>query len=150
MVLMFFRLFYGSYLQLVFVNSKILKQKNIELISSEWKIKPVYKKQTGIKRLFSEIFEWIDAIVWSIFTIMLFQLFVLQLYEIPSESMVKTFLVKDRVVVSKIDCGPKFPLTEVGLPTIQKYKKGQTVVLRNPHYRIDRKSEVKSVVSQII
>jgi signal peptidase I len=64
--------------------------------------------------------------------------------------MVKTFLVKDRVVVSKIDCGPKFPLTEVGLPTIQKYKKGQTVVLRNPHYRIDRKSEVKSVVSQII
>lgn len=135
---------------LVFVNSKILKQKNIELISSEWKIKPVYKKQTGIKRLFSEIFEWIDAIVWSIFTLMLFQLFVLQLYEIPSESMVKTFLVKDRVVVSKIDCGPKFPLTEVGLPTIQKYKKGQTVVLRNPHYRIDRKSEVKSVVSQII
>ena len=31
-----------------------------------------------------------------------------------------------------------------------QYKKGDVVVLRNPHYRIDRKSEVKTVVSQII
>ena len=45
----------------------------------------------------------------------------MQLYEIPSESMVPTFLVKDKVFVSKIDCGPKFPLTDVGLPDFRKY-----------------------------
>lgn len=135
---------------LVFINIKMLKQKNIELISSEWKIKPVYKKSVGIKRFFMEIVEWIDALVWSIFTVLLVQLFVFQLYEIPSESMVDTFLVKDKVIVSKYNCGPKFPLTDIGLPTITKYKKGDTVVLRNPHYRIDRESEVKSVVSQIV
>ena len=135
---------------LVFVNIKMLKQKNIELISSEWKIKPVYKKAVGIKSFFVEIIEWIDAIVWSIFTVLLVQLFVFQLYEIPSESMVDTFLVKDKVIVSKYNCAPKFPLTDIGLPTFTKYKKGDTVVLRNPHYRIDRQSEVKSVVSQIV
>ena len=68
-----------------------------------------------------------------IFTVLIFQIFLLQLYEIPSESMVPTFLVKDRVFVSKIDCGPKFPLTEVGLPDFRKYKRGDTIVLRNPH-----------------
>ena len=79
---------------------KIISQKNIELISSEWKIKPVYKKSVGIKRFFMEIVEWIDALVWSIFTVLLVQLFVFQLYEIPSESMVDTFLVKDKVLSS--------------------------------------------------
>ena len=74
----------------------------------------------------------------------------MQLYEIPSESMVPTFLVKDRVFVSKIDCGPKFPLTDVGLPDFRKYKRGDTIVLRNPHYGFDRKSEVKTVSSQLI
>ena len=133
-----------------FINGKYLKQKNIELISSEWRIKPVYKKYKGFGKVIYELVDWVDAIVWAIFTVLLVQLFVFQLYEIPSESMVDTFLVKDRVIVSKYDCGPKFPLTDVGLPTIKKYKKGDVVVLRNPHYRIDRKSEVKTVVSQII
>ena len=81
---------------------------------------------------------------------MIIQIFVVQLYQIPSESMVPTFLVKDRVIVSKIDCGPKFPLTDVGLPTFRKYKRGDTVVLRNPHYSMDRKSEVKTVTSQLV
>lgn len=133
-----------------FINGKYLSKKNIELISSEWKIKPVYKKYVGFGRVIYEIVDWIDAIVWAIFSVLLLQLFVFQLYEIPSESMVDTFLVKDRVIVSKYDCGPKFPLTDVGLPTIKKYKTGDVVVLRNPHYTIDRKSEVKTVVSQII
>ena len=64
--------------------------------------------------------------------------------------MVPTFLIKDRVFVSKIDCGPKFPLTDVGLPDFRKYKRGDTIVLRNPHYSLDRKSEVKTVTSQLI
>ncbi|MGN0750246.1 MAG: signal peptidase I, partial [Treponema sp.] len=97
-----------------------------------------------------EIIDWIDALVWSIFTVLIFQIFVLQLYEIPSESMVPTFLIKDRVFVSKIDCGPKFPLTDVGLPDFRKYKRGDTIVLRNPHYSLDRKSEVKTVTSQLV
>ena len=123
---------------------------NIENISQGWKVPPVAKKFTGASKAIFEFIDWIDAFVWAIFTVLIFQIFLMQLYEIPSESMVPTFLIKDKVFVSKIDCGPKFPLTDVGLPDFRKYKRGDTIVLRNPHYSMDRKSEVKTVSSQLV
>ena len=132
------------------VISSIMGEKKIKKLSDDWKIKPVLKKPQGFARIVYEIVDWIDAAVWAIFTVMLFQVFIFQLYEIPSESMVPTFLIKDRVIVSKFDCGPKFPLTNIGLPDFRRYKRGQTIVLRNPHYTLDRKSEVKTVTSQLV
>ncbi|MCR5253961.1 MAG: signal peptidase I [Treponema sp.] len=138
----------------IFVTSLILSnrmgEKHIKTLSEGWAVKPQFKKPKGTARILYEAVDWLDALIWAIFTVMLFQIFVFQLYEIPSESMVPTFLVKDRVIVSKIDCGPKFPLTNIGLPDLRKYKRGQTIVLRNPHYSLDRKSEVKTVTSQLI
>ena len=135
---------------LAFFNSRVLyPEKNIKIVQG-WKIIPVERKFKGFAKVVYEFIDWIDAFFWSIFTVLIFQIFLMQLYEIPSESMVPTFLIKDRVFVSKIDCGPKFPLTEVGLPDFRKYKRGDTIVLRNPHYSMDRKSEVKTVTSQLI
>ena len=133
-----------------FLTSRKLYPKKNALIVKGWKTAPAERKFKGLNKIIFEVVDWIDALVWSIFTVLIFQIFVLQLYEIPSESMVPTFLIKDRVFVSKIDCGPKFPLTDVGLPDFRKYKRGDTIVLRNPHYSLDRKSEVKTVTSQLI
>lgn len=140
---------------IIFVTSLIipkkLSDKNIGTITEGWKIKPnPQPKFKGMEKILFELAGWIDALVQAIFLVMLFQIFFFQLYEIPSESMVPTFLVGDRVVVSKFDCGPKFPLTDIGLPDMRKYKRGDTIVLRNPHYSINRKSEVKTVTSQLI
>lgn len=132
------------------ITSRVLYPKRNAEIVKGWAVVPKQKKYIGLGKLAFEIVDWVDALVWVIFTFFLFQLFFMQLYEIPSESMVPTFLIKDRVVVTKMDCGPKFPLTDVGIPTIRKYNRGDTIVLRNPHYNIDRKSEVKSVYSQLI
>ena len=135
---------------LAYLNSRVLyPAKNAKIVEG-WKFVPVERKFKGVSRIIFEAVDWVDAFFWSIFTVLIFQIFLLQLYEIPSESMVPTFLIKDRVFVSKIDCGPKFPLTEVGLPDFRKYKRGDTIVLRNPHYSLDRKSEVKTVTSQLI
>ena len=103
-----------------------------------------------LKDIFREILEWIDALIQAVFTIILLNIFLFQLYEIPSESMVPTFLIKDRVAVFKTFAGPKFPLSRIGLPYIQKYDRGDIVVFRNPHYSDDRKSEVKTFMSQFI
>ena len=116
---------------LAYLNSKKLyPEKNQKLVTG-WKVAPVQKKLKGASKVAFEIVDWIDAFFWAIFTVLIFQIFLLQLYEIPSESMVPTFLVKDKVFVSKIDCGPKFPLTDVGLPDFRTYKRGDTIVLRN-------------------
>ena len=135
---------------LAYMNSRVLYPAKNKAIVQGWNVVPVEKKFKGTARIIFEFVDWIDAFIWSIFTVLIFQIFLMQLYEIPSESMVPTFLVKDKVFVSKIDCGPKFPLTDVGLPDFRKYKRGDTIVLRNPHYSMDRKSEVKTVSSQLL
>lgn len=144
-VILWFIIFVLSFL----TSRKLYPKKNKQIVEG-WKVAPKERKFTGVAKIIFEAIDWIDALVWSIFTVLIFQIFVLQLYEIPSESMVPTFLIKDRVFVSKIDCGPKFPLTDVGLPDFRKYKRGDTIVLRNPHYNMDRKSEVKTVTSQLV
>ena len=151
-VLAWFVVFVLAYLnsKKMYPESKKKNAKKYELLVQGWNVLPVERKFKGSAKALFEIVDWLDAFFWAIFTVLIFQIFLLQLYEIPSESMVPTFLVKDRVFVSKIDCGPKFPLTDVGIPNIRKYKRGDTIVLRNPHYTIDRKSEVKTVSSQLI
>ncbi len=135
---------------LAYLNSRLLYPEKNSKIVQGWSLAPAERKFKGKAKILFELVDWIDAFFWSIFTVLIFQIFLMQLYEIPSESMVPTFLIKDRVFVSKIDCGPKFPLTDVGLPNFRKYKRGDTIVLRNPHYKLDRKSEVKTVTSQLI
>ncbi len=102
------------------------------------------------KRVVREVFEWVDAFVQAAFTVALLNVFIIQLYEIPSESMVPEFLVRDRVVVLKTASGPRFPLSDVGIPRLRSYDRGDIVVFRNPHYAKDRQSEVKTFVAQLV
>ena len=64
--------------------------------------------------------------------------------------MVPEFLVRDRVVVFKTASGPRFPLSNVGIPQMRSYDRGDIVVFRNPHYSRDRQSEVRTFVSQLV
>ena len=102
------------------------------------------------RRFLAELLGWVDALVQAVFMVLLLNIFVVQLYEIPSESMVPEFLVKDRVVVFKFLNGPKFPLSDVGIPPLRSFRRGDIVVFRNPHYDSDRKSEVRTFVSQLV
>lgn len=108
------------------------------------------KKHSFVLGIALEGLSWIDALVQAMFMVMLVNIFILQLYMIPSESMVPEFLIKDRVLVFKSTAGPKFPLSGIGLPRMRGYRRGDIVVFRNPHYAIDRKSEVRTVVSQLV
>lgn len=133
----------------------ILSGKKLAAVNEEWykylcSIKKPSWEKSFFKRLGIETLEWIDALVQAVFTIILLNIFLFQLYEIPSESMVPTFLIKDRVAVFKTLAGPKFPLSNVGLPYVQSFKRGDIVVFRNPHYSDDRKSEVKTFMSQFL
>ncbi|MDY2844342.1 MAG: signal peptidase I [Treponema sp.] len=141
----------------VLVVLHFLNPKKIGKIDKEWekyieqKKSDSSKKQPfSLKKFFKEILSWIDALVQAVFMVLLLNIFIVQLYEIPSESMVPEFLIKDRVVVFKTLSGPKFPLSEIGLPYVKKYSRGDIVVFRNPHYSNDRKSEVKTFISQLV
>lgn len=150
------------YLQHLFEPKKYnsISDKKIENVKNESFAKMFSKGKTRngkkagaadyVKWFLFEILDWVDALVQAVFMVLLFQIFFFQFYKIPSESMVPEYMINDRVAVSKITSGPKFPLSDVGLPCIKKYKRGDIVVFRNPHYVIDRNSEVKTVISQIV
>ncbi len=135
-----------------------LNPKHISKVSKDWhsyiEEKKAERKSQANKSLAKstvrEVFSWIDALVQAVFMVLLLNIFIVQLYEIPSESMVPEFLIKDRVVVFKTLSGPKFPLSDVGLPYLKKYNRGDIVVFRNPHYSSDRKSEVRTFLSQLV
>lgn len=131
----------------------LISEKRISCISKQWNefiANTPIQKQKGLRRIIVEVLEWVDALFQAVFTIILLNIFLFQLYEIPSESMVPTFLIKDRVIVFKTFAGPKFPLSDFGLPYLTNYKRGDIVVFRNPHYGTARKSEVKTFLSQFI
>ena len=86
----------------VFIFSLILShcmnEKRIKAVTEGWNVPYTKKKKRhGIAWVLFEILDWIDAIVQAVCMVLLIQIFILQLYVIPSESMVPTFLVKDRV-----------------------------------------------------
>ncbi len=133
---------------LYYLNPKRIFKKNPDFKKFEEEIRPT-ERSFG-KKVILEVFDWVDAFVQAICTVVLINIFIFQLYEIPSESMVSEFLVRDRVVGLKLDAGPKFPLSDVGIPEIKSYERGDIVIFSNPHYSNDRESQIKTFVSQLV
>ena len=121
---------------------------NLGLIDEKGSLKP--KKRRGIKKVVFESLDWIDAIVQAVCTVVLINIFIFQLYVIPSESMVPEFLIGDRVIGFKTASGPRFPVSDTGLPVMRNYNRGDIVIFKNPRYPQDNKSEVKSFLSQLV
>ena len=135
---------------LVLVLLHFVNPKRAGALDARWGAALIAKKRRGLSLLCFELVSWIDALVQAVFMVLLLNVFIVQLYEIPSESMVPEFLIKDRVIVFKTVSGPKFPLSTIGLPCLRPYRRGDIVVFRNPHYANDRKSEVRAFISQIV
>lgn len=102
------------------------------------------------RSLISEILDWVDSILQAACVVLLFTVFVLQLYVIPSESMVQQFMIGDRVAGFKVAAGPTFPLSSFRFPQIYNYKRGDVVIIRNPHYEDDPNNELKFFTSQLV
>ncbi|HPP05125.1 MAG TPA: signal peptidase I [Spirochaetota bacterium] len=115
----------------------IYTEKEIEIEKKAKKDKELKKKEKARIRKERTIleniwYEWIDVIIQAIIIAMLIQQFLFQMYQIPSESMVPTFLINDRVIVNKFIYGPQIPLTDWKIPKLKEPKIGDIVVFKNP------------------
>lgn len=80
------------------------------------------------------VLENVDMFVQTVFLVIVLQLFLVQLYVIPSESMVPTMLTNDRPLVLKTLDGPTIPMSSVKLPELMKVDRGQIVIFESPAY----------------
>ncbi|HRU45065.1 MAG TPA: signal peptidase I, partial [Spirochaetota bacterium] len=128
----------------LFMNIYTQKEIDVEkMAKKDRKLKKSEHKRIKSERSILENiwYEWVDALIQAIIIALLIQQFLFQMYQIPSESMVKTFLINDRVVVNKFIYGPHIPLTNWKLPFFAKPKIGDIVVFKNPEMD-DPESEV--------
>ena len=103
-----------------------------------------------IKRVLIELLEWVDAAFYAIFFVLLINIFIFQVYRIPSESMVPEFMIGDTVIGVKTPSGPFFPLSSFRLPQWKKYQRGDIVILNNPNYPDTPKARLKTFMSQLV
>ncbi|MEJ5055213.1 signal peptidase I [Sphingobacterium sp. MYb382] len=83
---------------------KYLGQSNTE----EFKKKYPYKKTV--------VREWADAIVFATVAATLIRGFLIEAYMIPTGSMERTLLIGDFLFVSKLNYGPRIPMTPLAFP----------------------------------
>jgi signal peptidase I len=60
--------------------------------------------------------EWADAILFAVVAATLIRSFLLEAYTIPTGSMEKSLLIGDFLFVSKVDYGPRIPMTPIAFP----------------------------------
>lgn len=96
------------------------------------------------------LLEWVDAIAFAAIAVIVINIFVFQLYVIPSESMVPSFLMGDRPFTLKLTMGPRLPLTEWRLPILDPPKRGDIVTIANPRFEENHEVNIKKQLSQFV
>lgn len=78
--------------------------------------------------------DWIEAFIQAALLVLLINQYLLQAYQIPSGSMIRTLLLGDRIFVNKLVYGPEI-LPGVGkLPGFDRPERNEVIVFENPSY----------------
>ncbi len=80
------------------------------------------------------IADWLDAIVSAVVIVLLINQYLLQAYQIPSQSMVPTLLISDRIFVNKVVYGPELVPGMLKLPGFRKPERGDVIIFESPEY----------------
>jgi len=81
-----------------------------------WKFWNRKKTKTGDKKKKSTTREWTDAIIFAVIAATLIRTFFIEAYTIPTPSMERSLLVGDFLFVSKLNYGPRTPMTPIAFP----------------------------------
>lgn len=101
------------------------------------------------KTILSEIWSWVDALVFAIFWVIIINQYLFQLFVIPSPSMVSTLLVGDRVIVNKDAYGVElYPAGKKIATGSRRVQRDNIITFYNPEY--NTKGPVFDVLSQIV
>jgi signal peptidase I len=106
------------------------------------------RKNRAAKKKKSSTREWVDAIVFAVIAATLIRTFFIEAYTIPTPSMERSLLVGDFLFVSKLNYGPRTPMTPIAFPFAQHTMpitgtKAYWDGLELPYYRLPGFSDVK-------
>ncbi len=86
------------------------------------------------QKLKNPIVDWLEAFLWAAGVVLVINQYLFQAYQIPSESMMNTLQVSDRIFVNKFVYGPEL-LPGIGkLPGVRVPARDNVIVFENPLY----------------
>ncbi len=80
------------------------------------------------------ILDWLEAILSAVLIVLLINQFLIQAYQIPSQSMVSTLQIGDRIFVNKLIYGPELIPGMMKLSGFRQPRRGEIVIFENPSY----------------
>ena len=103
-----------------------------------------YKKRNKMKGG-----EWIDAAMFAVIAATLIRTFFIEAYQIPTSSMEKSLLRGDFLFVSKLNYGPRIPITPISFPFVHQELpivggKAYSEALQLPFYRLPGFQKIKN------
>ena len=109
---------------------------------------PEFKQKYQVVLKKSTSREWTEAIIFAVIAATLIRTFFIEAYTIPTPSMESSLLVGDFLFVSKVNYGPRTPMTPVAFPFAHHTMpilgtKAYWDGIKLPYYRLPGLSEVK-------
>jgi signal peptidase I len=80
------------------------------------------------------VVDWIEVILSAALIVLLINQYLFQAYQIPSESMVDTLEIGDRIFVDKLVYGPELIPGRFKLPGFREPRRAEVVIFENPTY----------------
>lgn len=93
--------------------------------------------------------EWVDAVVFAVIAATIIRTFFIEAYTIPTPSMEKSLLVGDFLFVSKVNYGPRVPMTPLAFPfahhtmPLTRDAKSYSTAIQLPYYRLPGFEEIE-------
>ncbi len=124
---------------------------SVQSFTERWLTKRKAKKlakKNKKRTLWSEILEWLDAIVFAVVVVILINQFLFQFFIIPSPSMLNTLLVGDRVMVSKLTYGLELFPEGPKILNSRMPDRDEIITFYNPQY--ESKGFVFNLLNEIL
>lgn len=120
------------------LRSHPVKQLSLRLVRlTEWIL--TARKRRKVRRRIKQknknvVLDWVEAFLQAALLVLLINQYLLQAYQIPSGSMIRTLLLGDRIFVNKLVYGPEV-LPGIGkLPGFIVPSRNDVIVFENPSY----------------
>lgn len=124
-----------------------LENKTVNYLTHKKALKAYEKSKK--KTILTEIWSWLDALIFAVVVVIILNQFLFQLFLIPSPSMVSTLNIGDRVIVSKVSYGIEaYPTGPKLFSDSRRVQRDDIITFYNPEY--DSKGPFFDILSQII
>ena len=112
-----------------------------------WRKRRQLKKKEKLSKK-NVVVDWVEAFLSAVIIVFFLNQYLLQAYQIPTQSMVHTLEIGDRIFVDKITYGPELLPGLIKFPGFRTIKRGDIAIFESPEYR--SKGTVNDIITRII